>query len=220
MRVVRADWSGAGPSVALRTQRCPTQTSVGGHLPIPARVSVREPAGPDPHLFAYAPSLGEVLPAPARWECTAGVGVDGNEEIAAGPIGSLVEGQEGFPEVRPNGPAVRATLVPACAGCIAEAICSFFPGSRIVKTYESLQSCDGEPPGEVRRRLSASTFLFADPPGVHGVAAGSGGRLAVIGVLSFAPDAGLRQVSCALPAAEFSRCAAVLVAFIDLGRRS
>jgi hypothetical protein len=190
---------------------------------VPAQVSVRavrDSTGPDSHLFAYAPSLGQVMPAPARWECTAGVGVDGNEEIAAGPTGSLIKGEEGFPEVRPNGPAVRATLVPACAGCIAESICSFFPSSQVVKAYESLQPCDGEARGEVRRRLSASTFLFADLPGVHGVAAGSGGRLAVIGVLSSAPDAGLRQLGRALPRSEFARCAAGLVAFIDLGRRS
>jgi hypothetical protein len=217
MREVREDRLAGGHVVELQTRRCPTEMTAGGFVRVPSRVPAREPAGVDPRLLAYASGSGQLMPAPAGWECTAGMGADGNQEIAAGPPGSVtVRGEGDIPELRGGGPSVQVTLTPACAGCIAEAICSFFPESSVVKPYESLQPCDGEADGEVRRRISASTFLIADPPGVRGAAAGSGGRLPAIGMLTFAPAIGLRQVGCALPPAEFTRCAAVLVAFVEL----
>jgi hypothetical protein len=220
LREVRENLLKGGHVIDLHTRLCPTQSAAVVRVPIPARVSARELGGLGSGLVAYVPSNGQVMAAPTRWECTAGVGIDGTEEIAAGPIGSLVSKGEGeFPEVRRNGPAVRELLVPACAGCIAETICSFFPKAEVVKVYEDLQGCNGEARGEIRRRLSATSALVLDPPGVHGAAEGSGGRLAVIGALSFTPSRGLRQLSCALPPPEFSLCAAVLFTFLNLERR-
>jgi hypothetical protein len=220
VEVVRDALSGAGRARTIRTERCPTQTVIGGYVRPPARVSVRMPAGADPHLVAYAAGSGQLLPAPERWECTAGMGADGNEEIGVGPIGSVRIAKGGaFPELRRHGPAVRATLIPGCEGCIATAICSFFPHSGIVKVYESLLPCAGEPEGETRYRLSRSTFLSVDPPGVRGSASGSGGSLPSMGVLSFTRATGVRQLGCTMPPSEFHRCVVAVVAFLALGRR-
>jgi hypothetical protein len=218
--VVGATVGGAsGSTVKLRTSGCPTKAAVGGgRIKVPARVAVRSPAG-SPALRAYAASNGVFLPAPPRWECTASYGVDGTEEIAAAPHGSIVGGGTYDPHLRKGRPSVQATLIPACQGCIAEAICSFFPAASVVKAYESTLTCEEERAGELRERISPSAVLFYDPPGVAGFTGQSGGPLPSVGVISYKRETGARVLSCTVPASQESACAAAIVAFLDLGGR-
>jgi hypothetical protein len=217
---IRESTLGVGQTVEMKTVRCPTQAVFGGHVQPPAMVSVAAFAGSDPRLVAYASSGGSLLPAPAGWECVAAVGADGNQSIAVGPPGSVsVPKRGGLAEIRGRGPAVRASFIPACEGCVATAICSFFPRSTIARTYESPQPCAAEPDGEKRFRLSRSTFAFVDPPRVSGSSVGSGGWLPSIGALSFAFSTGVRQLGCTIAPREFDRCAAAVAAFLDLGRQ-
>jgi hypothetical protein len=172
------------------------------------------------HLVAYAATSGTLLPAPPKWECTASIGADGTEEVGAGPIGSVtIKGAGAFPELRRRGPAVRATLIPACEGCIATAVCSFFPHSSIAKVYESWQPCKSRSKGELRFRLSRSAYVFVDPPGVRGSSTGSGGSLPSLGILSYSRAAGVRQLSCTVAASEMNTCAEAIVAFMAFGHR-
>jgi hypothetical protein len=211
--VVQGALSGGGTASKLKTKNCPTQAAFsGGRVRPPASVSVSSPRSAGP-LVAYAASNGTLLPAPPKWECTASVGVDGSETIGAGPAGSVQGGN--FPHLRQGGPSVQATLVPACEGCIASLICSFFPQAGVVKVYESFDPCEDRPRGELRHRISRSAVLFVDPPG----AAGSGTALPTIGVTTYKRATGARQLNCTLPASEVNTCGAAIVAFIDFGRR-
>ncbi len=219
VEAIRGALSGAGQLTMLRTERCPTQGVGGGYVRPPATVAVRMPASYT-SLVAYAATNGTLLPAPARWECTAGLGSDGSAELGAGPIGSVrVQETGGFSELRPHGSGVRATLIPACAGCIASAICSFFPRAAIVKAYEPYEPCEGKPEGEVRFRVSPSAFVFLDPPRVHGSSAGSGGSFPSLGVLSYSPAMGVRQLGCTVAPSEMDACAQAIVAFVAFGHR-
>ena len=215
--VVHDALTGSGVMTTLATRRCPTQVAFhGGRVRSPARVSVQAPAGSTARLVAYAATNGTLLPAPPKWECTASVGADGSEEIGAGPTGSVKGGE--FPQLRKGGPSVQATLIPACEGCIASLICSFFPRSSVVKFYAPFQPCDEESRGELRDRLSPSTVLFIDPPGVAGAGTGSGTSMPTLGVVTYKRSTGARQLSCTLPASEVGTCAAAVVAFVDFGR--
>lgn len=217
VETIRDALSGAGQVTTLKTERCPTQASVGGgYVRPPSKVRVWMPVHSISHLVAYAVTNGTLLPAPPKWECTASVGADGTEEVGTGPVGSVTGA---FSELHRHGPAVRATLIPACAGCIATAICSFFPHSGVVKIYESWQPCRSRPKGEARFRLSHSTYVFIDPPGVRGSSTGSGGSLPSLGILSYSRAAGVRQLSCTVPASEMNTCAEAVVAFMAFGRR-
>ncbi|HWI95266.1 MAG TPA: hypothetical protein VNS60_04275 [Solirubrobacterales bacterium] len=217
---IRDALSGAGQVTTLKAERCPTQAVGGGYVRPPSKVRVRVPAPSISHLVVFAATNGILLPAPAKWECTASIGADGSEEIGAGPIGSVTtKGTGAFPQLRRYGPAVKATLIPACEGCIATAICSFFPHAAVTKVYESEQLCKGRPKGELRFRLSHSTYMFVDPPDVDSSSTGSGGSLPSVGVLSYSPIAGVRQLVCTVAASEVDTCTEAIVAFIAFGHR-
>lgn len=215
VEAIRGASSGAGQVMTLRTERCPTLAVGGGYVRPPSKIRVRMPPGSVSPLVVYVATNGALLPAPAKWECTASIGADGSEEIDAGPIGSVTtKGAGAYPEIRGQGPAVKATLIPACEGCIATAICSFFPHSGVVKVYESVLSCEGRPKGELRFRLSHSTYMFVDPPGVDDSSTG-GGSLPSAGVLSYSRSAGMRRLACTVAASEMDTCTEAIVAFMN-----
>jgi hypothetical protein len=220
VETIRDASSGAGQVTALKTERCPTQAVGGGYVRPPSQIRVRVPARSTSHLVVYVATNGTLLPAPVKWECTASIGADGSEEIGAGPIGSVTtKGAEAFPELRGHGPAVKAMLIPACEGCIATSICSFFPHSGVVKAYESELACKSRPKGELRFRLSHSTYMFVDPPGAGNSSTGSGGSLPSVGVLSYSRSAGVRQLDCIVAASEMDACTEAIVAFMNFEHR-
>jgi hypothetical protein len=221
VETIRKAMSGAGEARSLKTERCPTQAGVGGaYVRPPSRVQVRLPRGSTTNLVAYAASNGTLLPAPANWECTASIGVDGTEEVGAGPIGSVTAKKAGaFPELHRSGRAVRVTLIPACQGCIASAICSFFPRAAVAKIYERLEPCADRPEGELRSQVSHSAYAFVDPAGVRGSSIGSGGPFPSLGFLSYSTAAGIRELSCTAAVGEMSACADAIAAFVSLAHR-
>ena len=212
---IRDALAGAGRVATLSTERCPTQAVGGGYTLPPSKVRVRIPVHSPSRLAAYAATNGILLPAPVGWECTAFIGADGTEEIGAGPIGSVTaKGAGAFPTLRPRGPGVRVTLIPGCEGCIASAICSFFPRSDVVKVYESAQPCKSRPKGELRLRLSRSTFMFVDPAGRGSSSTAADRPLATVGILSYSRAGGVRQLGCTLAVPEIDTCAEVVGAFV------
>lgn len=219
VEAVRAALSGAGSTEALKTEPCPTLAAVpGGSVRRPGTVSARIPEGPSPRLVAFAAANGTFLAARSHWECAASVGVDGTEEISAGPKGSVtINHAMGNWELPRGDTAVRELLVPACAGCIASDICSFFPHAEVVKLYRREEPCKKTPEVELRLRLSRSTFVFIDPPGVRGSSIGGGGALPTMSALSYSRGTGLRQLSCTIATSKIDTCTSAIVAFVSLG---
>jgi hypothetical protein len=219
IETIRDALSKMGQVTTLKTGRCPTQAVGGGYVRPPQKIRIQVPARSTSNLAVYVATNGTLLPAPVKWECTASIGADGTEEIDAGPIGSVTtKGVGAFPELRGHGPAVRATLVPACEGCIATAICSFFPHSPVVEVYESEQPCESRPRGELRFRLSRSTYGFFDPLGVASSSSG-GESLLSMGVISYSHAAGVRQLICTEAVSEMSTCTEAIVAFMNFEHR-
>jgi hypothetical protein len=135
---------------------------------------------------------------PAGLRCTGEEGADGILLLRALPSGG---GR--------RGPGVTLYAVPACAGCIAQLACAYFPQAARL----GLGGCHASIP-TAERLLSrdANAVIFEDPAGVAGQGQGSGGRIPALSALIFRgggrPSASM--VTCRLSAARAALCRAVV----------
>jgi hypothetical protein len=147
--------------------------------------------------------------APRAWKCVGTIGVDGSETLTVSPSGSLKPEQ-----------AVTVESIPACQGCIAGLVCSFFPN--VLKDWPAMD-CKKSPPTELVMHPNATTTFFEDPPGVAGAGNPSGGSYPANGVLIFDQSMGNRtglrpaaQATCTLPESDHALCTVVLNDFLLL----
>jgi hypothetical protein len=160
-------------------------------------------------LAAYRNRAGTTLVAPKGWECQAGIGVDGNENISVYPRGK--DDPAEYPAH--SGMVVSFQLTPACQGCIAEAVCALFPEAKVAQQYAAFGTgCSAKPLREQVTHVSQATVLYFDPPKVEGTGVGSGGAVPSMGALSFSESLGARKVSCTLPPNRAEACVGIVSA--------
>jgi hypothetical protein len=204
-----------GPSgfAALPTVKCKTLEGVHrSAVPLEPATEAAVPNSMAKVLAAYRDTAGTMIVAPLGFDCEAGIGVDGSEHVTAWPKGSPNPAQN--PSGANPGAVVSLNIATACQGCIAEAVCTFFPDAKPVKFYyQSLSSglqCPEKPLREKVSYPSASTAMFVDPPRVAGTGLGSGGLDPSLGEISYAEPIGVRKLSCTLPPDEAGLCSAIV----------
>jgi hypothetical protein len=191
----------------------------------PSTIAVSLPASVAEQLSYYSDSTRSVLPilAPRGWDCSVGVGADGQVGIGVFPQSPPASFPSSFEHSSVQG--VIAHSDSACQGCISETACPLVP-SAVEGTFSTYSPCPySRPPNEeVRWALgSPSTPLglytydvvyFTDPPGVAGDGAPSGGPLTARGVLLFSngpdtyPAASIE--TCTLPSNLAGLCTPIL----------
>ena len=113
------------------------------------------------------------------------------------------------PDSHGAGAGLALSVIPACAGCKAQATCHYFPTfRREVRQLGARLRRPEPPPGEQLRYLTRRLVAFVDPPFVKGAGWPSGAGLQSSGLVGIRP--GASQVvftsSCTLPAAQRSVC--------------
>jgi hypothetical protein len=120
---------------------------------------------------------------------------------------------------------VQASSVPACIGCMYDAICPLIPYAGEI--FPGFGGClAGRAPGEVVTWLAGPRAYathgfdvvgFTDPPGVHGYGAASGGAYPANGVLLFtwggAGSPGESEISCTVAPPYEASCKEILTVF-------
>lgn len=198
--------AGPGGLAILGTRRCPTELTLGQpYDPPPEEMIAPIPAVVAGGLSIYVSTVGTRLVGPEGWECAAAMGVDGGQLIGVVPPGSA---RQAWASERGDA-AVTAMIESACAGCIASMICAFFPRASVVEIYGD---CPRAPERERVDRVSPSTAVFTDPPGVEGAGVGSGGAMPSVGAVSYNHWTGARRVSCTVPAVLAPQCGAMITA--------
>jgi hypothetical protein len=153
---------------------------------------------------------------PAGWGCSVLVAADGSQVVSVFPPGQSAQGPM----------LVEASSVPACVGCMYDAVCPLIPyADRIFGTgYGGCPA--GRVPGEVVTWLAGPRAYathgldvvgFTDPPGVHGYGAASGGAYPATGVLLFtwgnARSYGVSEMSCTVAPTYEASCKEILTLF-------
>lgn len=194
----------------LPTVKCKTGLGVQQPaVPLDARTVVAIPAADASGLSAYRNSAGTTLVAPSGFQCEAGIGVDGSEHVTVFPRGSRNPAE--YPQR--SGTVVTLDIARACQGCIAEAVCTYFPEAKPVDFYYGGiegQECPSKPLREEASYAAKSTVIFYDPPNVEGAGVGSGGPAPSLGAVSYAEGIGVRKVSCTLPTGQAEICAGIV----------
>ena len=191
---------------------CPTSYGAGsGSNPyIPRHLPA---AGTVTGLSFYSNGLLTVL-APSGWACGALVAADGGQLLDAFPPGSPDYSTH---EPPPGGELVQLAVDYTGHGPGALLVCPLFPGSPAVTFDQGVPPCPTLPPAETTSRVTDDIVAFADPPGVKGTGAGSGGSLASTGDAVYPrvgpsdPPGGVTVsvLSCTLPSASAHACQAV-----------
>jgi hypothetical protein len=202
---------GSGPSrlVMLKSRLCPTELSAAQpERRVPSEVPALLPAMLARELTAYVSKAGTTLIGPTGWQCQAALGADGGEAIGVAPAQStrpawLADEGEA---------AISVEIQPACAGCIAELICPFFPQAEVVRAYAESLGCERPPEAESAALASSSVVFFADAPGVRGTGVGSGGSMPSVGAVTYSRRLGARRISCTLPPDLASACGGIVAA--------
>jgi hypothetical protein len=134
----------------------------------PNRQSVSVPAVLAPRLAVYVGGLQRVV-APRGWRCNVQEAVDGSDVIVVAPRGS-------------SQAEVRSWSIPACAGCMFDAVCAYFP--REAKAVSVGLPCESRSTGVRLTRLSRTVaevrssrdstvaLVFFEPRGAYQRAAG------------------------------------------------
>jgi hypothetical protein len=167
----------------------------------PSTIAVSLPAAVAERLSYYSDSTRSVDPilAPRGWDCRVGIGADGQIAVGVFPAGT----PDNFPAAfeRSTARGVFAYSQSACLGCISDTACPLVPFAS-KGTFSGFSPCPyGRPPTEEVRWANGSpntppgaatndVVYFADPPGVVGDGAPSGGPLTARGVLLFVNDLG------------------------------
>ena len=160
----------ASPRAAiLPTVRCPVRVGIDGlKFPQwPARQSADVPASLAARLAAYVGGLQRVV-APRGWRCNVQEAVDGSDVISVDP--------------RKGSGSVSSWSIPACVGCMFDAVCAYFP--REAKAVSVGLPCGGRPAGRRVTRLSRTLvkvraadgssrgLVYFEPRGKYMLAAG------------------------------------------------
>ena len=194
----------------LPTVKCETALGVQQpSVPLDDKTLVAIPAADARGLAAYRNSAGTTLVAPKGFQCEAGIGVDGGEHVTAYPEGDRNPAE--YPQ-RP-GTVVTLNIARACQGCIAAAVCTYFPDAEPVDYYYGGiegQECPSKPLREEADYAAKSTVIFYDPPTVKGAGVGSGGPAPSLGAISYADGIGVRKLSCTLPVGMAETCAGIV----------
>lgn len=191
---------GRGP-VVLGERRCATDLPLPGISP-PQRGTTRVefPASVGGRgLVVYRNAVGSAVIGPKGWHCRSALGVDGTElvTVAPTPVSEVTEERQD---------AVSLLVIPACAGCMAEHLCTLFPRSPPAQAYAGYLRCRPRPRGERVTVVSPYEATFEDPPGVEGQGTFSGGPNTAIGQLRYSRRRGFAQVTCVLPPAKADVC--------------
>lgn len=202
--VLRGIRGGAGSLVTLPERRCATDLPLPGVSPAQRRRTVVEfPAAIGGRgLVAFRDAVGSAVVGPRSWHCRAALGVDGTEFVTVAPT-PVKEVAEDRAE------AISLLVVPACAGCMAESLCAFFPEAPLVRTYARYSDCRRRSRRERVAFLGGYAATFEDPPGVEGQGQQSGGPNAAIGQLTYSRARGFSQLTCTMPARKAELCRAI-----------
>ena len=196
----------------IPTVKC--RTIEGVHQPaarLEPTTAVAAPSSLAEKLAAYRDAAGTMVIAPIGFECAAGIGVDGSENVTAYPKGAVDPAKD--PSKPRSGTVVSLDIATACQGCIAEAVCTLFPEAGPVKDYYGTiggVKCPEKPLREEVSYPAPSTALFSDPPKVAGTGLGSGGADPSLGAISYSEPIGVRKLSCTLPPEEAELCTAIV----------
>ncbi len=221
----------AESEVSLRVKDCPSSYGLSGTpaTGYPTSIKVTLPAGVANEVSFYSDSARSVQPilGPKQWGCSVSVGADGSTIVTIFPpgISDPISGTSTASGTPANAQLVTAYSPSACQGCIADLVCSVFPGAMQQLGYAG-QPCPSLPPGEIDTFSSGSaaagfgTVGFTDPPGVKGTGSGSGGTYPAIGTLRFGTSTGSNEASaavltCILPASDGAICQAVNQDFVS-----
>ena len=197
-----------GNDNGLKVVACPTtgpysSTALRPRLPDSTPPSIA--GGLRTEVAVYANNAMFVL-APSGWQCTASEGLDGNDTITVYP--------QGQSSTNPT-EAVSGTTIPACAFCIWQQACAYFPAAR--KIFTGYGPCPRPPAAEQHVQTRPTNVDFADPPGVAGSGFASGGANPANGVQVFVSKAGdqyAARETCTLPQSQHALCTAILDDFI------
>jgi serine/threonine-protein kinase len=207
-------------SALLPVMACPSTYGAGGVPPAayPSAERMALPAGLAGKVALYSDQGRSARPAlgPAGWGCSVQVAADGSLVVSVFPPGESATGPM----------LVEAYRVPACVGCMYDAVCPLIPYAG--KIFGSgLGSCPaGRVPGEVVTWLAGPKAYatrgfdvvgFTDPPGVHGYGAASGGAYPAHGVLLFtwagAGSYAVSEMSCTVAPKYEATCKEILTLF-------
>jgi hypothetical protein len=135
----------------------------------PNRQSVAVPAALAPRLAVYVGGMQRVV-APRGWRCNVQEAVDGSDVIVVAPRGKSSRGE------------VRSWSIPACVGCMFDAVCAYFP--REARAVSVGLPCESRATGLRLTRLartlagvrslrdSTIALVFFEPRGAYPRAAG------------------------------------------------
>jgi hypothetical protein len=216
-------WSVAGPLVVadLPVARCPTSYGIppSRRVHLPARVSAQVTAALAPTLSVFTDGLGTLdVVAPRAWGCTALDGVAGSSKLVVYPPG---DPRPSWGDVTAVRRGIVASQTGGCDGCSLETACPLFVSA--ARQYRAIYrtQCRSGAAGtaELRTRLTGSTVLFVDPPGVPGTGQPSGSGFAAYGAMLW-HLVGARQPAawldtCTLPAPDHDLCVLSVRAFLS-----
>lgn len=212
-------WSVTGPLVVadLPVVRCPTSYGVppSRHVDLPRHVRVQVIASLAASLSVFTDGLGTLdVVAPANWGCTALDGDLGSSKLVVYPAG----------DTRPTWGAVRrgieASQTGGCGVCSLETACPLFSSAAHAYAVLFHSACrSAARAAELRTRLTGSSILFVDPPGVVATGLPSGGSLVAYGAMLWHLH-GARQRSawidtCTLPTEDHDLCVLSIRAFLS-----
>jgi hypothetical protein len=189
--------------VVLREKHCVTGLPLPGiSLPQRRRSAVQFDASLAGGLVVFRDAQGTPLVGPRRWHCRAAVGVDGTEFMTLAPTPVREVSEE-------RSQAISLLAIPACAGCMAEHLCTLFPDAPPARFYAPYEPCRRRSRLERAAAIGPYEATFEDPPGVEGQGILSGGPNAAIGQLVYSRYGGFAQVTCVRPPSSAEPCRAV-----------
>jgi hypothetical protein len=194
---------GALATVRVAVKACPTQYGIpgaGGTRPTHATLALK--ASEAKQLVAWAGGSTPIVLAPRGFACKALVGADGGVHVQLAPPGAAR-----------SGPAIDVEVEGACVGCITAMACGLFPSAEREMGYPCTTP---HPKRERIARLLPTVRAFIDPAGVRGTGSPSGGRLAAVGAVVFAPDrsAFAARVTCTVEKADSAACRPIIADFL------
>ena len=106
----------AGRTATLPTVKCPVVAGIDGqkYPRYPARQRLAVPAALAGELAAYVGGMQRVI-APRGWRCKVQEAVDGSDVITVEPRGAGSHS------------SISSWSIPACVGCMFDAVCAYFP---------------------------------------------------------------------------------------------
>jgi hypothetical protein len=161
------------------------------------------PASIADEVAVFATNYSRIL-APSDWHCAAEIGGNGTMHLEVAPAGD-------------HSMSVVIDDAAATYGDILALACPFFPDAAKQLKLELGSSCDRVDSREAIKRVGKTVVWFADPAGVAGSGAGSGGANPVAGVVRYVGgrEATAAKASCRFPEDQITICAVILQDWLD-----